>query len=325
MSLNSTTSESPTWSVMIPVYNRTRYLTAALDSVVAQAFDRGKMQIEVIDNCSTENDVIGLIKTRYGDRISVYRQPKPVSMAENWNACIERARGALVHILHDDDFVTNGYYTEIESLAHKYPSVNLYATRNFVVDEESIITGVSGRIRELEKPTKAIDSFLYQTPIQCAAVTVRRTAYEALGGFRLDMGFVIDCEMWARVTSSCGAILSPKVLASYRIGDDTDTARLVRTGDNVRDLCRLYEIHSKRYPEFSPKEARQIVFWMAWNQYTRFKILGDEVSAAANYRLWHEVTPLRKQLTWQLWQLRKATGRYVRWLFSLPLYMRKLR
>lgn len=174
---------------------------------------------------------------------------------------------------------------------NKYPSVSLYATRNFFVDEESIITGVSGRIRELEKPTKAVDLFLYQTPIQCVAVTVRRAAYEALGGFRLDAGFVVDCEMWARVTSSCGAILSPKVLASYRIGDDTETHRVLRSAQGIKDICHLNALFAQRYASFCVERGRSRVSTMAWKQYLKFKWMGDDVAAANNYAMWTQLTP----------------------------------
>ena len=46
----------PIWSIMVPVYNGTKYLAEALDSVVAQGFDKSEMQIEVIDDCSTRDD-----------------------------------------------------------------------------------------------------------------------------------------------------------------------------------------------------------------------------------------------------------------------------
>ena len=285
---------------MVPVCNRTRYLTEALDSVVAQAFNRSKMQIEVVDNSSSENYVMSLINRSYGDRVSFYRQSKHVSMAENWNICIQRAKGALIHILHDDDFVAPGYYTEIESLAHKYPNVGLYATRNFFVDDESIITGISGRIRELEKPARAVDSFFYRTPIECAAVTVQRTAYEALGGFRLDMGYVIDCEMWARVTGSHGAIVSPKVLASYRVGIDSDTSRVLRSAQGMWDICRLHELFAQRYPSFRKDEGRSRVSEMVWDQYLKFKSMGDDEATAANYQAWAQLTPTRQRVARRL-------------------------
>ena len=76
-------------------------------------------------------------------------------MVGNWNTWIQRAKGSLIHILHQDDFVANGYYREIKNLADNYPGVGLYSTRTFYVDEQSLITGVTGRARELEQPAKA--------------------------------------------------------------------------------------------------------------------------------------------------------------------------
>jgi glycosyltransferase involved in cell wall biosynthesis len=276
---------------MIPVYNRTRHLAEALDSVLAQGFDRSKMQIEVIDDCSTEMDVGALVEAQYGDRVSFFRQPRRLGLASNWNACIERAKGELVHILHDDDFVATGYYAEIEALARKHPHVGLYATRNFGVDDDSIITWVSNRVRELERPAKAIEPFLYETSIQCAAVTVRRTTYRSLGGFRLDMGYVTDCEMWARVTASHGAIISPKILAAYRMGNGTETRKVLRTAEAIRDISRLNDLMAQRYAGFSVERGRARVSSMAWQYYEHFKRAGDQEAAAANYEAWKQLTP----------------------------------
>ena len=46
----------PLWSVMIPTYNSGKYLRNTLQSVMAQ--DRGPewMEIDVVDNCSTDDD-----------------------------------------------------------------------------------------------------------------------------------------------------------------------------------------------------------------------------------------------------------------------------
>ncbi|MEO5996733.1 MAG: glycosyltransferase, partial [Chitinophagaceae bacterium] len=52
----------PLWSVMIPTYNCISFVKNALQSVLAQ--DRGvfNMQIEVIDDCSTDGDVGALVE-----------------------------------------------------------------------------------------------------------------------------------------------------------------------------------------------------------------------------------------------------------------------
>jgi glycosyltransferase involved in cell wall biosynthesis len=144
--------DAPIWSVMIPVYNKIKYLPEAIDSVLSQGFSESELQLEVIDDCSPHNDPESLVNTQYGERIAFYRHAHRVGMAANWNTCIQRARGTFVHILHQDDFVAEGYYREILRLAVSYPEVSLYATRSFFADAESIITGVTNRVGQLEKP-----------------------------------------------------------------------------------------------------------------------------------------------------------------------------
>jgi glycosyltransferase involved in cell wall biosynthesis len=298
---------------MIPVYNKIKYLPEAIDSVLSQGFSESELQLEVIDDCSPHNDPESLVKTQYGERIAFYRHAFRVGMAANWNTCIQRARGTFVHILHQDDFVAEGYYREILRLAVSYPEVSLYATRSFFVDADSIITGVTNRVRQLEGPTRSTESFFYETPILFPSVTVRRSAYEALGGFRLDLGFVTDCEMWARLTESRGAVVSTKVAAFHRLDDEHETARLARTAEGVQDICRLNEILSRRYPSFSVERGRARVSMLAWQQYQNFKSLGDDTSAAANREMWRRLTPIT-------YRIRRQFANVVRPYFRKLLY-----
>ena len=46
--------QGPEWSVMIPTYNRARFLDQTLRSVLAQDPGPERMQIEVIDNSTTD-------------------------------------------------------------------------------------------------------------------------------------------------------------------------------------------------------------------------------------------------------------------------------
>jgi glycosyltransferase involved in cell wall biosynthesis len=307
----------PLWSVMIPTYNCDNYLRQTLVSVLSQGVPADEMQIEVIDDCSTVGNPKAVVDELGKGRVSFYTQSHNVGATKNFNTCVQRSTGHLVHVLHGDDTVLNGYYSRIAELAVRFPEVALFATRCFLIDENSIITGVTERFRTHEHPTKSVSPFFKGQGIQFAGTTARRSAYEALGGFRLDLIHAADLEMWTRIISAYGGIILSDVLACYRVFATNDTGRLVKTGDNVRDICRLNTIFSKRYAEFPSEMARADASWMAWHQYSRFQAAGDEISAAANYQLWCDLTPLRARILLQARIAKQKYKKYIRRLFAL--------
>ena len=112
----------PFWSVMIPIYNaREDYLRETLQSVLCQVPGAEEMQIEVLDNCSTAGDAEALVREIGGGRIAYHRHTHNLGIAGNSNACIERARGRWVHILHGDDTVRPEFYRRARSGIEDHP------------------------------------------------------------------------------------------------------------------------------------------------------------------------------------------------------------
>lgn len=296
-------AERPFWSVMIPTYNCAGYLADTLRSVLKQDLGPDVMQIEVIDDCSGKDDPQVVVNAIAKERVDFYRQPKNVGAIANFNSCIERSRGHYVHILHGDDTVEDGYYACIAELIRCYPDVGLYATRNFYVDAELVLIWLSPRLEALEVPSTDVSRFYYECPMQFAAVTVPRTSYEELGGFRPDLVHTADVEMWTRIISSKRGVVSPEVKANYRTFSENDSGRLAKTGENVRDLCRLSEIFASRYPDFSMVLGKRKAADLAWHQYRTLSALGDAAGADANRKLWFELTPFGRRLAKSLKQI----------------------
>src|SRR5262245_61001477 len=118
---------------MIPTYNPSQYLVKTLESVLCQGFDADAMQIEVVDDCSSQGESEKIVNALASERVSFYRQPKHISMSANWNACIRRARGYFVHILHQDDYVLPGFYGAFGHAFNTNPGVALVVCRCFIV------------------------------------------------------------------------------------------------------------------------------------------------------------------------------------------------
>src|SRR5579871_1231224 len=126
----------PLFSVMIPTYNCSNYLREALLSVLAQDLGPEKMQIEVVDDHSTDADVRALVEELGKGRVGYYQQERNVGSLRNFETCLNRSKGEWVHLLHGDDLVKPGFYKEITSLFDQFPQAGAAFTGYLHVDEQ---------------------------------------------------------------------------------------------------------------------------------------------------------------------------------------------
>lgn len=88
----------PTVSVILPTFNRARFIAAALDSVLSQSLPAS--EIIVIDDGSTDGTVD--VVARFGAAVRYHRQPNGGKLAAI-SAGLDRVTGDLVWIMDDDD------------------------------------------------------------------------------------------------------------------------------------------------------------------------------------------------------------------------------
>jgi hypothetical protein len=99
--------------------------------------------------------------------------------------------------------------------------------------------------------------------IQCPAIVVRRSVYEMLGGFRTDLPFAGDWEMWTRVAAHYPVWYEPMTLAAFRVHSRSYTRVLMRSGETIADLRRCIAISHPLLPpdraEGISRQARELV------------------------------------------------------------------
>ncbi|MBF2025195.1 MAG: glycosyltransferase [Oscillatoriales cyanobacterium C42_A2020_001] len=239
----------PRWSVMIPTYNCAEYLKQTLESVLSQAPDPDVMQIEVVDDCSTQDDPEAVVQTVGQGRVSFYRQPQNGGAIHNFNTCIQRSTGHLLHILHGDDKVLPGFYSAMEQAFQTAPDIGAAFCRPIYIDE----VDRQRFIYTLEQPEAGIMPHLLQRlgvvcMIQTPSIAVRRSVYEAIGGFHPDLFHAGDWEMWKRVASYYPVWYEPQPLACYRTHSSSHTSSLVRTAANIANTRRAIKISEAYLP-----------------------------------------------------------------------------
>ena len=255
--------QRPFWSVMIPTYNREAYIEKTLAGVLSQAPGPEEMQIEVVDDASTEGDIEALVQRIGNGRVGFFRQPRNLGIMANWNSCIERSVGQWVHILHSDDVVFSGFYTRLREAVRSRPDVGAAFCRYAQIDENDTQIGIS----ELERETPGllsdyVEKLGVSNRIQCPAMTVKRAVYEDLGGFRADLPYAGDWEMWIRIAVKYPFWYEPGTLAGFRVHSQSYTKTLLRSGRTTADERRCIEMVRPLLPadrvESVSRQAREL-------------------------------------------------------------------
>ena len=251
--------ERPTWSVMIPSYDAGDFLARAIESVLRQAPGPEEMQIEVVDDCSPE-DPGALVDAIGAGRVALYRRPVNGGNVANFNTCLERARGTIVHLLHADDEVADGFYRTLERPLLEEEGVGAAFCRFVAISED-------GRPLKHARPERetpgVIEGWLRTIArgqrLQPPAIAVRRDVYERVGGFdvRVDR-YAEDWEMWVRIAAATKVWYDPAPLALYRVHSGSISGRQLRTGANVRILRAAIELNRAHFePEEGDVVARE--------------------------------------------------------------------
>ena len=240
---------------MIPTHDCAPYLRETLASVLAQDPGAELMQIEVVDDASSDRPE-AVVEELGAGRVGFFRQPRNVGHVANFNTCLQRSRGRVVHLLHGDDCVRVGFYAAVGRLLEAEPTAAAAFCRYIAIDEE----GHWSSIAALEQRAAGLipdwlEKIAVGQRLQTPCMVVRREVYEQVGGFDQRGGFAEDWEMWVRIAARYPVAYEPQPLALYRVHTLSRTGRMVRTGENVRDLRRVIEINREH---FAPAEADEI-------------------------------------------------------------------
>jgi glycosyltransferase involved in cell wall biosynthesis len=249
----------PLWSVMIPTHNISDYLIQAIESVLACGVGPDEMQIEVVDDGSEENPE-PIVRAVGGGRVEFYRQTTNVGHTRNFNTCISRARGHLVHILHGDDLVLDGFYRVMAQPFLKNAHVGAAFCRYVAIDEAGVWRNLAPVI---QSTSGIIDGWLEliakAQQLQPPTMVVRRSTYETVGGFdRRIMSYGEDWEMWVRIAAHTAVWHEVRALAAYRVHQNSLSGVAFRTGQNLRDLRTVIELNRELLPAESKERITSL-------------------------------------------------------------------
>ena len=136
-------------SVLIPAYKR-NFLKKAIESVLCQSYV--SFELIIVDDCSPEK-LDEIVESFHDERIRYYKNKENIggiNVVENWNKCLEYAEGEYVLCMGDDDELLPNCLLDYVGLIEKFPMLEVYHMRTYIVDENSNIIGIQEARAEWE-------------------------------------------------------------------------------------------------------------------------------------------------------------------------------
>lgn len=128
----------PLVSIIIPVYNREKFILEVIECSVKQ--DYPNIEVVIIDNCSSDSSW-NIISSFSSNLITKYQNESNIGPVNNWIKGVEISKGDYVKILFSDDLISTDYVSK---------TMNLMLSNNknaFVYSRISVVNDEIGPIR----------------------------------------------------------------------------------------------------------------------------------------------------------------------------------
>lgn len=235
--------KNPTVSILIPTYNYARYLPEAIESVLAQDFT--DFELLIADDASSDNTEEICQRYEAADpRVRFVRHEQNLGMVENWNWCLQQARGRYIKYMLADDKFNQPYALRhlIEALEQS-EGISLAVSARALIDEKSEQNGLwdplGARDRQFAGRELSVECLEKNLNLigEPTAVLFRRA--DATRGFDPSFRQLVDLEMWLHLLQSGDLAYLSEPLCCFRRHDGQQTAVNREAGLHLRELIRL--------------------------------------------------------------------------------------
>ena len=134
----------PAVSVIIPMYNAEKYITACLESILAQTFQ--DFEVIVVDDCSTDNS-FALAESfipKFGGRMTLAQLEKNTGCEGSAprNVGLKNSRGEYIFFVDADDFLVETAIEILYTAATQYSADVVYTSHYYFYSAEGKIQEV---------------------------------------------------------------------------------------------------------------------------------------------------------------------------------------
>lgn len=202
------------FSVIIPLYNKAPYVAKAIESVLGQTYR--DFEVIVIDDGSTDQS-LEVAKTFENKSITIVSQPNSgVSTARNNG--VKLAKYPYICFLDADDWWHPTFLEEMKRLITDFPDAGIYGSGYYIVKNGQERIAPIGVPQGFERGIIDYCEVYAKTlcmPLTSISVVIPKHIFDEEKGFKSQLKFGEDFDLWIRIVLKHKAILVNKPLAYY--------------------------------------------------------------------------------------------------------------
>lgn len=201
-------------SVIIPAYNSSEYLIAAIESVLCQSYKN--IEIIVVDDGSTDNTK-NVLASYIEKGLLSYNYQENQGPGSARNRGIRKAKGEYIAFLDSDDILLPDSVEKRIAFFERQPDVAMIFTDLYRIKkkggyaevhlkENSFLTLFTKAIIYRDPPRYVFDktfrdmAFVHHPFIKTPTVMVRKSIFEKVGYFNTQLRAAEDIDLWLRIS-----------------------------------------------------------------------------------------------------------------------------
>lgn len=221
----------PLFSVIIPTYNREKFLKKAINSVLLQTVNN--FELIIIDDGSTDQTK-DLIRSIADHRLKyVFQKHKGVSSARNKG--VQTAQGEFIFFLDSDDWFKPNKLEITFNYIKRYPDYKIFHTEETWYRNQELLN----QKKVHRKPTGYV--FKKALKICCISIStaaIKKDVFQEIGMFDENLNACEDYDFWLRATAKYKVKLIPEFLTEKEGGHADQLSKKYE----AMDVFRIYAI-----------------------------------------------------------------------------------
>jgi len=195
------------FSVVIPLYNKERYVAKTLNSVLNQTYQN--FEVIIVNDCSTDNS-LSVVEKIYDKKFKIINHNKNKGLSASRNSGINAAKHSYIAFLDADDYWDSNYLETIQNLVKKYSDESVFATHyrenykgKFFIPKSNLPLTSKGK-------TFLVRNFfginLGRLILTQSCIVVHKSIFKKVGYYDEDVTFAEDIDFYIRCFLTCNLV-----------------------------------------------------------------------------------------------------------------------